>query len=129
MRKAGVLSVGTPLACEDRLLRWISALVVFVLVAVATTADVDCGAAYTNFVERLAHRVHGLSASQLATIHRKALRIFDAVRPATWITRSSCFAGLSANLANTPRVPARRTREEKRILAEGIRALAIQASG
>jgi hypothetical protein len=78
MRKAGVLSVGTPLACEDRLLRWISALVVFVLVAVATTADVDCGAAYTNFVERLGHRVHGLSASQLATIHRKALRIFDA---------------------------------------------------
>jgi hypothetical protein len=59
-------------------LRLVSILVVPVLVATALSADARCGSAYVAFVERLGHRADQLSGQQLANIHRKALRIFDA---------------------------------------------------
>ena len=58
--------------------RLASILIIPVIVTTALSADVRCGSAYAAFVERLGHRVDQLSGQQLATLHRKALRIFDA---------------------------------------------------
>ena len=48
------------------------------MTAMPVSTDVNCGKAYMNFLERVSHRGDEMSGDRLATLHRSALRIFDA---------------------------------------------------
>jgi hypothetical protein len=58
----------------------LSGAFLLVLMAVSVSAqDVDCGARYKSFVEKMAReQQRGLSGEQLAAMNRKAQRIYDA---------------------------------------------------
>ena len=49
-----------------------------ILVVATTSSAVNCESAYVNFVQRVSQRASALSGDRLATLHRRALRIFDA---------------------------------------------------
>ena len=59
------------------MLRVVLSAVVLAMTAMSVSTDVNCGNAYTAFLERLSNRADAVSGDRLATLHRSALRIFD----------------------------------------------------
>jgi hypothetical protein len=55
----------------------LSAVLLGFLTTPSSTA-VDCGGTYVVFLERVGSRMEAMSGEKLVSIHRKALRIFDA---------------------------------------------------
>jgi hypothetical protein len=60
------------------MLRTVVSAVALSMIAMPISADGNCGNSYFNFLERISHRGDAISGDQLATLHRSALRIFDA---------------------------------------------------
>jgi len=60
------------------MLRAVLSVVVLGMTAMPVSTDVNCDNAYITFLDRLSHRGDAVSGDRLATLHRSALRIFDA---------------------------------------------------
>ena len=60
------------------MLRVVLGAVLLGVTAMPVSTDVNCGKAYMNFLERVSHHGDEMAGGRLATLHRSALRIFDA---------------------------------------------------
>jgi len=60
------------------MLRVVLSAVLLSVTAMPVSTDVNCENAYINYLERLSDRGDAVSGDRLATLHRGALRIFDA---------------------------------------------------
>ena len=60
------------------MLRAVLSGVVLSMTAMPVSTEVNCDHAYVGFLERISHRGDEVSGDRLATLHRGALRIFDA---------------------------------------------------
>jgi hypothetical protein len=56
----------------------LSAVVLGTLLATPSSSAVDCGSPYVAFLERVSVRAQAMQGETLVSVHRRALRIFDA---------------------------------------------------
>jgi hypothetical protein len=60
------------------MLRSVLGAVVLGMSAMPISADGNCGDSYVHFLDRVSLSGNAMSGDRLATLHRSALRIFDA---------------------------------------------------
>jgi hypothetical protein len=60
------------------MLRLVLGAILLGMSAMSITADGNCGNSYAHFLDRVSLSGDAMSGDRLATLHRRALRIFDA---------------------------------------------------